>query len=219
MRALEGRAALLGGDHAAAAEVYRGVFKELESGTTGYTPEISLDAGIEAAEAFLAAGQVDDARQIFSAVEVAVPNALAALDEDDPARQVLASVQAQARLGDGFCQLASGSVGAAKTFFEGQLRDADDNAALRFGARLGYAEALLAEGSHREARVEFAQVSALDFTDRDRVARALVGLAECAVAIDDTNARSRAKEWVRTVQEHYGDTPAVSKAQELAKLL
>ncbi len=217
-RGLEARAARLSGEAADAAERYRSLYRELEKGSRGYPPAACLEAGIDAAEAFLAARQVDEARQVYSAVEAGLPRTLATLPEGDPARARLEAVQAAARLGDGYCQLASGSVPAAKTFFEGQLQQAA-SPAMRFGARLGLAQAQLAEGATRQAQLSFAEVSALDTTDRDRVALALVGLAECALKLGDKNARPQAQKWVEAVQEQYGDTPAALKAQELAKLL
>lgn len=216
-RTLEARAARLSGAAAEAAEGYLSLYRELAAGSVGYPPALCYQAGVDAAEAFLAAGKIDEARSTYNDIEASVPRTLAALPEGDAARAELAAVQAAARLGDGYCQLASGSVGAAKTFFEGQLRDAE-TPAMRFGARLGMAQALFDEGSKREAQLAFAEVSALDHTDRDRVALAMVGLAECALALGDKDARSQAQRWVEAVQERYGDTPAVLKAQELAKL-
>ena len=99
------------------------------------------------------------------------------------------------------------------------LDGANGNAPLRHGARLGLAEALLAEGKVREAQIQFAQVSAIDHTDRDRVARALVGLAQCSLKLSDKNANQKAKRSLETVRDHYGDTPSVLQAQVLLQTL
>ena len=122
-----------------------------------------------------------------------------------------------ARLGEGFCLLAKGSTSQARTFFQGQLTNASKSSSQRFGARLGLAQALFADGRFREAQIEFAQVSAIDHTDRDRVARALVGLAECSQQLSDSTGRQQAKSWLQTVKDQYGDTPSALRAQELLK--
>jgi TolA-binding protein len=75
---------------------------------------------------------------------------------------------------------------------------------------------LLAEGNARAAQLEFAQVSALDHTNEQRAARALLGLAESALAL---GAKNDAKTWLEALQAQHGDTPAVLKAQELQKTL
>ncbi|MEQ1894718.1 MAG: hypothetical protein ABL998_19420, partial [Planctomycetota bacterium] len=138
------------------------------------------------------------------------------LADNDPLRPLFTSIQSEARLGEGYCLLASGSLSQAKTFFQGQISAAEKQAARRFGARLGLGEALLAEGSARAAQLEFAQVSAIDHTDQDRTARALVGLAESALAL---NAKNDAKLWLEAVRSQHGDTPAALRAQELLQKL
>jgi hypothetical protein len=158
------------------------------------------------------------AREIYSTLESAVPRALARAGGNDNMQSFLRSVESSAKLGEGFCQLASGSVPLAKTFFQGQADAAGvGTPALRFGARFGLAEALFEEGDYRGAQLAFAQVSAIDHTDRDRVARALVGLARCALRLPDGDGRADAKRWLTIVQESYGDTPAVLAAQELSE--
>jgi TolA-binding protein len=87
--------------------------------------------------------------------------------------------------------------------------------ALRFGATLGLAEALLAEGKAREAQFLFARISALDYTDRDRVARALVRMAEAAKALADPDYKKQAQAWLGDVLERFGDTPWAARAREL----
>jgi hypothetical protein len=67
--------------------------------------------------------------------------------------------------------------------------------------------------------VEFAKVSALDHTDRDRVARALVGLADVTLKLADSTANADAKKWLGTVAELYGDTPAAAQAAALLQNL
>ncbi len=219
-RFLQARATRIGGDAAEAAGLFESLFHEASGETpkAGYPAVVSFRAGLGAADAYLAAGETQKAATLFGALEAALPRHLAALDADSPRRLDLLRLQARARLGEGFKLLAEGNTGQAKTFFEGQLRSAEKHdAALRFGAKLGLAEALVSNGDFRAAQLEFAAVSAIDHTDRDNTARALVGLAECALKLSYTNARADAKTWLATVQERYGDTPAVLRAQELLK--
>jgi TolA-binding protein len=220
-RLLLGRALRLSGDAPRAAETYAALYREASGAqpTPGYPPAISFQAGLFAAEAYLAGNDAAHARETYLGLDAALTTALAALDEKDPRRATLLAIQSEARLGEGFCLLASGSVSQAKTFFQGQLSGASGSATRRFGAQLGLGEALLAEGNAAAARLELALVSAIDFTDKDRVARALVGLAQCATKLNYSSARNDARLWLETVRTQYGDTPAVLRAQELLKTL
>jgi len=215
-RLLLGRLQRLAGDASASAATYEGLYKEAAAGTAGYPARISFQAGLRAAEAHLAAKDVAKARELYLGLDAALGNALANLSEADALRPLYASIQSEARLGEGYCLLAAGTLSQAKTFFQGQISSAEKQAARLFGARLGLGEALLAEGNARAAQLEFAQVSAIDHTDQDRTARALVGLAESALAL---NAKNDAKLWLDAVRTQHGDTPAALKAQELLQKL
>jgi TolA-binding protein len=214
-RLLLGRLQRLAGDPAAAAETCATLFREAGAGTAGYPPLVCFQAGLAAGEAYLAANDAAKARETYLALEGALSSALASLADSDPLRASHAAIQAEARLGEGFCLLASGSLSQAKTFFQGQMSGADDPVK-RFGAQLGLGEILLAEGNARAAQLEFAQVSAIDHTSRDRRARALVGLAEAAVKLQ---AKNDAKAWIDAVRARFGDTPAALEIQELEKNL
>lgn len=219
-RALLGRSTWLAGDSAGAAEVFRGLYQEAAGAepTPGYSYPICYQAGIFAAQSFLASGDSATARSIFNELSGSLATLLASLDAADSSRNQLMNLQAKAKLGEGFCLLADGKASQAKTFFQGQLSSAGKgDSAQRFTAQLGLAEALLADGNPRQAQIEFAQVSAIDFTDRDNVARALVGLAECALKLQDTDGRDNAKLWLQTVLTNYGDTPSVLRAKELSQ--
>ena len=220
-RALLGRATWLAGDPAAAAEIYRALYQEAQGGDppTGYTYLDCYAGGLAAARAFLVTGDADAARGLFAELSTGLATVLASVEDGDPSRRALDDVHTAARLGEGYCLLAAGSTSQARTFFQRQLGDARVTDAQRFGAQLGLAEALLAEGDARRAQIEFASVSAIDHTDRDRVARALVGLAECAVRLSDADSRQDAKLWLQTVRDQFGDTPSVLRAQELSQTL
>jgi len=215
-RLLLGRVQRLSGDGPKAAETYAALFRETTAATPGYPPLVSFQAGIGAGEAYLLIGDAARAREIYLALESAIAGALASLPDGDPLRVQYTALQSEARLGEGYCLMAAGSLAQARTFFQGQLSGAESNPARRFGAHLGLGEVLLAEGNARAAQLEFAQVSAIDHTNRDRTARALVGLAESALKL---NARNDAKLWLEAIRTQHGDTPAALKAQELEKNL
>jgi len=218
-RLLLGRAQRLSGDAAGSAMTYAELFGEADAGTSGYSKKICFRAGVGAAEAYIGSGEADKARSLYNNLESVITTGLADLGERSPDRREFLLLQNQARLGEGFCLLARGATSQARTFFTGRLDGANGNAPLRHGARLGLAEALLAEGKVREAQIQFAQVSAIDHTDRDRVARALVGLAQCSLKLSDKNANQKAKRSLETVRDHYGDTPSVLQAQVLLQTL
>ncbi len=221
-RFYQARMQRLGGDAGTAAEGYRSLYKEAsgDTATSGYPLVLCYRAGLAAADAFLAAGDTLQAREIYAEMETLLPRAIAAAPENDPgSERELSALFAQARLGEGRVLLGSGSVSQAKTFFQGLQRSPDADSALLNGARLGLAEALLADGQHRAAQIEFAAVSATEHTDPDRVARALVGMARCALELPGASGRQAAKTWIQALQDHYGDTPAVLEAQEIAKSL
>lgn len=215
-RLLLGRLQRLAGESAKAAETLDSLYREGSGGAPGYAPEIAFQAGLAAGEAYLAIPDAAKSRELYLGLDGAIGTALARLGDADPLRAEFAAIQSEARLGEGFCLLASGSVIQAKTFFQGQIAGADGNPAKSFGARLGLGEALLAEGNARAAQLEFARVSAIDHTSKDRSARALVGLAESAVKLQ---AKGDAKIWLDAVTDQFPDTPAVLRAQELKKTL
>ncbi len=213
-RYLRARAMHLAGDASAAAQEYLALFGEEKDGkpTTGYDLVLCYRAGLRGAQAHLDAGETDAARTAYTQLRSAVMNAAGSVDPADPRKHELDQLAARARLGEGFCMLASGSAAQAKTFFERSLTSGSGEDVN--GARLGKAAALLAEGAVREAQLEFATVSALDHTDRDRVARAMVGLAECTLRLGDKNAKESARALLEAVVARYGDTPALAGAQE-----
>ncbi|HED65637.1 MAG TPA: tetratricopeptide repeat protein [Planctomycetes bacterium] len=220
-RSLRARAMRLTGDPAGAAQAYRELYQEgvSDSPTKGYPLLLCAKAGIAAAECLIEAGDPSGASALYNEISAALTSHLAGLDDNAPSRFALGEVLAEARLGEGFSLLAQGSDSQARTFFQGQLSSAPKAGAQRYGARLGLAEALLAAGSVRDAEIEFAQVSALEPANRDRIARALLGLASCAEKLSDTKAPAQRKLWLETLTNRYGDTPSALRAQELLKSL
>lgn len=223
-RSLQARASLLAGEPVEAADLYRLLFREAENDAPneGYSWTLCMSSGLHAAEAFIEARDAEKARETYAALDSALTRILGTLPTDDAARAQLLSIQAASRLGEGWALLAGGGVSQARTFFRGQLSQAEDPGAppeLRFGTLLGLAESMLADGEPREASLRFAMVSALDHTSRDRAARALVGLAACAVKSSDADARTDAKRSLQIVIDHYGDTPAARRAQEMSQTL
>jgi TolA-binding protein len=123
----------------------------------------------------------------------------------------------EAVLGEGWAELAANNHRAALTFFQSKLSAAQQEKSdtLRFGAMLGLGEALLADVKPREAQLHLARVAALDHTDRDRNARALLRLAESAMLLSDAESRVQAKTWLEVVLSRYGDTPWAAPARQL----
>jgi len=221
-RWLKGRATRLAGDPASAAADFRALYEEgaNDPPTAGYPRALCLDAGLAAARAFLATGDTGSARALFTALEGSYQQAASALEDTASADRVhLLSGAGEASIGEGYCLLAGGQTSQAVRYFEGKLGRADLPASARFSASLGLAESYLASGELRKAQIEFAKVSSLDFTDRDRNARALVGMSDAALKINDSRAKADAKLWLTKVGEVFGDTPSAAKAATLlAKL-
>lgn len=222
VRNLRARALLLTGDARAAAEAYKSLYEEgaNEPATKGYDRELCLDAGLDAAHAYLAAGDTLAARELFATIEGSLRSMAAEIaDERSPIRVRLVAAQGEAVVGEGFCMLAGGQASQAITFFQGRIARAPESAAERQAASLGLAEAFLANGQNRLAQVEFARVSATDPRGGDSAARALVGLADSTLRLQDKDAVASAKTWLTQVRDHYGNTPSARKAAELLKTL
>jgi hypothetical protein len=213
----QARASLLAGDEAAAAERYRALF-ESGSGdapTPGYPRLLCLRAGLAAARASTATGETLVARELYGALESGVRTLLAEAAEGSEEHAQLVRLAAGAQLGEGFVLIASGQANQALPFFNARGTSANgSDPSLRFGARLGIGEAHLAQRDYSSARVALAGVAALDHTDRDRVARALVGLAECYRNLSTTDSTAEAKRRLNYVVEQYPDTPWARVARE-----
>lgn len=222
VRKLRARALLLSGDAKAAADTYKLLYAEgaNDPPTKGYSRELCLNAGLDAAHAYLSTGDTLAARELFATIEGSLRSMAAEIaDERSPVRVRLVAAQGEAVVGEGFCMLAGGQASQAITFFQGRLSRATESAAERQAASLGLAEAFLANGQNRLAQVEFARVSATDPRGGDRAARALVGLANSTLRLQDKDAAASAKTWLTLVKNHYGNTPSAQKAAELLKTL
>jgi len=223
VRWIKARATWLGGDPAAAAQLFLALYQEgaNEPATEGYSRVACLEAGLEAAEAYLATSDTLAARELFAGLESAFASMIAALDVTaDPAHRArLEGGQGRAATGEGFCLLAAGEIEQAASFFENRLAAAGAATEEGLAATLGLAEALLASGETRRAEVEFAKVSAIDHTSRDRTARALLGLARSSLQLMDQGSQAAARRWLTYLKEHLGDTPAARPAAELLATL
>ncbi|MAF66133.1 MAG: hypothetical protein CMJ84_10820 [Planctomycetes bacterium] len=218
----QARASLLAGDQAGAAERYRALF-ERGSGdapTPGYPRLMCMRAGLAAARAATDTGETLVARELYGALGNAVRALLAEASEGTETHAQLVRLAAGAQLGEGFVLIASGQPNQALPFFNARVPlgsapsgDAGDPS-LRFGTQLGIGEAHLAQRDYSKARVALAGVAALDHTDRDRVARALVRLAACYRNLSTTDSTSQAKRRLTYVVEHYSDTPWARVARE-----
>ena len=211
VRAKQARAKLLNGEPQLAGELGASIMAELDTaGKTAYGTDVCLEAAMDAAGAFLAAGDPAKARALFSDVERAAAAVLS--DAEEFAKHDLSAFQARALMGEGFVLLAEKKGAQANTFFTGKLQQ-DLSPSARFTARLGFAETLLSLGKHRLAQIEFAAVSALDYTSRDNVAQALLGLIRCATSLPDKDSTERIAAWKESILTHFGDTPAASAVQ------
>jgi hypothetical protein len=221
-RALLARATWLSGDSAAAAPLYRELFAEAGAGeiTPGYSLVPCLRAGLYGARAYLAAGETLPAREIYTMLQQRADSAIATLEEDSRDRSALRRLSLEARAGEGFVLSASKQNRQAITFFESLLGSAGKTeSALRYAALLGLAEAQVAERRLREAQLNFAKVSSIDHTDRDRVARALFRLAESTRELSDPGSAGTVRTWLETVTTDYGDTPWAGPARKLLETL
>ncbi len=225
-RYIQATARFLSGDAAAAGALFQAIYDEVTNSvpSEGYGIVLGYKSGLRGASAYLEAGMTQEAREIFQRMTSNLPGLIAGMTEEDRNYSDMLAIQASARLGEGFALLAGGNSSRAVDFFREQLNGATtasdessrlSTAALTFGARLGLGLALAKEGQYRPAQIELAIVSSLDHTDRDRVARALLGLAECALNLPDSDSRSQARAWVETVLNQYSDTLWVQRAHAL----
>ena len=208
-RTMHARAKWLAGEAAEAAALFDAIFQEASAGdiTLGYKITPCLRAGLSAARAYLAAGETLPARETYLKLRQRAESGIAALEEGSKEHAELHKLSLEARAGEGFTLTAGKQGKQAITFFESQLRSAKKtDSALRYASLLGLGEAFLAENRVREAQIKFAQVSSLDHTDRDRVARALFRLAESTESLADPNSTGTVKAWLNTIVNEYGDT-------------
>lgn len=216
-RFVRAKAQLLAGNTAKAAEEFRSLYRDVAGSTPtpGYTLAGCYAAGLRAADAYLMQKETLAAREIYQSIQASLPGAIAGLGEGSPETAKLQLLLVEARLGEGFVLLQSGSASQARAFFEEQLSAAGTNAAQRYGARLGLGCTGLAEEQWRRAQVELAAVSAVDYTDPERPARALVGLAEAALNLPDSDARNHARVWIEAVLQNHPESIWVRRAHEL----
>ena len=224
VRWIQARARLLSGQAAEAALDFRGLYEEgtRTPPSEGYGIDLAIQSGIDAIWAFLEAGDTAATRELLVGLEAPISERLVGLNGEsgaDALRATLESQQALLKIGEGFCTLVGGQAGNAITWFMPHAENLDLPMAARYAASLGLAQSYAADGQQRMAQIWFARVSAIDHTDRDRVAKALVGLAESTLALQDSDANTQVRRWLTRVTESFGDTPAASKAKDLlAKL-
>ena len=134
-RYVAGRALRLSGQDAAAAAALEALYNEgsTEPATAGYTRRACLEAGLEAAWCYLAAGETLKARELFGGAKGGLEMLVGSMGEADAAsRQAVEAAAGEAAQGEGFCMLAGGQTDQALSFFERTTGRADRPA----GARL-----------------------------------------------------------------------------------
>ena len=215
---IKGRAQWLGGDPGAAA-TFKALYEQGASDppSPGYDRALCLEAGLAAAQTALLTKDTVNAKALFTAVESAFREMAAGTEDDAALLERLLTGQGEAAVGDGWCMLADERASAAQRFFEGLVDREELGTAGRSSARLGLAEALLADGKAREAQFQFARVSSLDYSSRDRVAQALVGLASCGLTLKDADGLAEARSALERVRDQFGDTPAAARAITILK--
>ncbi|MDE0916160.1 MAG: hypothetical protein OSB57_13375 [Planctomycetota bacterium] len=221
-RWIKARASQLAGDAATAAAGFRALYESgVVQSAQGYDRTFCMDAGLEAAHAFLASDTPDTgkARELFTSLEVAFGQAATLEGVGAEERVHLLAGQGRAAAGEGYCLLATGDGTKAERFFQGRLSSAGSNSAQRFSILYGLGLSLIAQGKFVAGQVELAKVSSLDHTSRDRKAAALVALAQAALKLGNADAPTQAKRWLTTVTSVFGDTPAAAKAAEALKNL
>jgi hypothetical protein len=222
-RALAARALLLAGKYPESAAQYRSIFAELqgEKLTPGYERGFCLEAGLAAARAMLMGGDTLAGREIYQSLSATLGTALAAATADDPQRPALQRLLDEATLGEGFAELAAKNVRPALNFFQNKVKafTPETSEGLRLAALLGLGEALLSDGKAVEARWILAEVSALEYRDRDRTAQAMLRLAECALKTAEPASRESARAWLSAIDKSFGDTPWATPAREQLKKL
>ena len=225
VRAMKARGTLLRGaegDVGKAGAEYRSLFESGTgaSATTGYDLLGSLKAGLQAVRGLTEAGDTLGAREVNGVLTGAVRDAIAALEPEAPEAGILAALRDETQLNEGFILLAAKQAPQAQTFFLAQLKNATGgSAALRYGAMLGLGEAYVAQGEMRQASLQFATVAAIDYTDRDRSARALLRLAETLTKLGDSDGSLQARKRLEVITTTFGDTPSAAPARKLLETL
>lgn len=220
VRAMQARATLLRGnegDVKEAGTLYRQIF---EAGT-GASPEAGYDrldsaaAGLHAIRALTASGDTLGAREIAGVLTNEINGMLPTAEEGSADQARLKALASEVQLAEGFVLMAAGQARQAETFFQSQLAGSKGKAsALRFGSMFGLGLAQAAQENYREASIQFATVAAIDFTDRDRTALALLHLAETAIKLGDKGATGEARKRFTVLTESFGDTPSAAVARK-----
>lgn len=218
-RSLRARTAWLSGDAGKAGTLYRALFEEGTSAspTPGYDLGLCLKAGLQAARALVAAGDTLAAREIYGVLANRARTAAAQAGEGTAERIAFSRLETEALLGPGFVDVASSQFDQAITFFNGQKTAAartNDSTAL-YGATYGMGLALFGKGETRKAQLQFASVSALDFTDDDRSAAAKLGLARCYIKLGASDGVATSRALLNEIVTQFGTTPSAREAREL----
>lgn len=223
VRWLKARALRLDGKGAEAAQAFKALYEEgaNDPATEGYDREFCLRAGLDAAEAFLSQGDTLGARELYATLQNSLQGLIAGMDTVEFPAEIarLEGAREVAALGEGFCLLVDGQTDQAMSFFEGKASNPSDtsNGSARGGALLGLGEALLEKGRHRQAQIEFAKVTTVDYSNRDHRARALLGLARASMKLGDPSSAEETKRYLSSIMTQYTDTPASQAARELLK--
>ncbi len=218
-RILAGRAQLLFGEPAKAAELLTAVVDEATAGDwpVGFPRVAVFEGGLIGAQAMLEAGDASAAGELFTKLEREIGQQIAGLPEGSEAEaKALQLLSDQASLGEGWKLLGQDKHTPARSFFQSRLDGAEPSStALRAAARLGLAESLEASGEFRQAQITYAQVTATASTQDEIIARAMVGRARVTLELDDPDAEDLARSLAETVLARYGTTSALGGARRI----
>lgn len=220
VRSLKARAAWLSGDTAAARDGYNALFEAGKDGATGYSPVLMANAALSAGHAAVAAGDPSGARTLYTSAEAAFR---AVSSSDDPTIDAAAKASAKggaevAALGESFSKVARGDFSGAKSALERAV-DKNETTAGKAAARLALGQAHLGLDEHYDAMVHFGWVSAMDHTNADRRAAALLGLADASLKSSPETGAAAAKSALERIMSEYGGTTSAAAAAERLKMM
>ena len=180
----------------------------------------AFEAGLQGVRALTQAGETLGAREISGVLASGIAAMLAEAEDGSVQKSRLVSLSAEVQLSEGFVLLASEQARKAETFFKSQAESSKQGpAALRYGSMLGLGQAYFAQGKYRAASIEFATVASIDYTDRDRTARALLLLAETMIKLGDSDGVTQARRRLNVILETFSNTPSAAAARKMLESL
>ncbi len=203
---LKARAALAADDVASAIPHLDAIIALVDQGkaTADWQPRALIEKG----DALLESDDIRSAREAYDEAARAADGAQRVVSEQPHLGPVIQSLGLRARAGSGSCLLAQGDLSGARSFYQGLLRDGENDPSVRAAARNGLAECdFRDQGKLKEAQVGFARVALTGVATPEEHARALYFLGETLTALGKSGQeqgwRPRATQYYQEVQERY----------------